>query len=153
LMKTKIAAFEQLLRSDPAVQSVQITTGGGFGGGGGQAGVTLKPLEVRKVSTDEVINRLRPKMQAVPGAFMFLFSPQDLRVGGRPSDSPDQSALLSDDVEDLRIWAPRLREALSNLPQLSDVNTDQQERGLETDITIDRATAARLKLTTAQIDS
>ncbi len=154
LMKGKIAEFDKILRSDPAIASVQITTGGGgFGGGGGQANVELKPLSERKISTDDVIARLRTKMSAVPGANMFLFSPQDIRVGGRQSNSPYQYTLLGDDVEDLRIWAPRLEEALKNVAQLADVNTDQQERGLETDIQIDRATAARLKLTTAQIDN
>ncbi len=155
LMKGKIAQFDKILRSDPAVASVQISTGagGGSGGGGGQANVTLKPLNERKISTDDVINRMRPLMNEVPGANMFLFSPQDIRVGGRQSDSPFQYTLLGDDVEDLRIWAPRLVDALKTIPQLTDVSSDQQERGLETDIQLDRATAARLNLTTAAIDS
>ena len=158
LMKGKIEQFSRILHSDPAVESVQITTGGGggYGGGGGGSGsaqVQLKPKSERKLSTQEVMDRLRPKLATVAGANIFLFSPGDIRIGGRQGDSDLQYTLLADDVDDLRTWTPRLEQALKEVPQLADVSTDQQERGLETNIQIDRATAARLKLTTAQIDN
>ena len=152
LTRTKVEAFEKILRADPAVESVQITTGGnGGGGGGGFASVTLKPKNIRKLDSEEVINRMRPMLAEVPGANMFLFTPQDIRVGGRQGFSPFQYTLLSDDVEILREWAPKLELALKDVPQLTDVSTDQSERGLETEIEIDRATASRLGLTTAQV--
>ena len=152
LTRTKVEAFEKILRADPAVESVQLTTGGnGGGGGGGFVSVTLKPKAERKLDTEEVINRMRPMLAEVPGANIFLFTPQDIRVGGRQGNSPFQYTLLSDDVEALREWGPKLEEALKNVPQLLDVSTDQQERGLETEIQIDRATAARLNLTTSQV--
>ncbi len=152
LTKTKIAAFEKILRADPAVESVQLTTGGNGGGGGsGFVSVTLKPLAERKLSTEAVINRMRPMLAEVPGANIFLFTPQDIRVGGRGGNSPFQFTLLSDDVEVLREWAPKLETALKDVPQLLDVSTDQSERGLETEIQIDRATASRLGLTTSQV--
>ena len=159
LMKGKIEQFSRILHADPAVESVQITTGGGgggFGGGGGgsgQAQVQLKPKSERKLSTQEVMDRLRPKLGTVAGANIFLFSPGDIRIGGRQGDSDLQYTLLADDVDDLRTWTPRLEQALKEMPQLADVSTDQQERGLETNIQIDRGTAARLNLTTAQIDN
>ncbi|MHB1207847.1 MAG: efflux RND transporter permease subunit, partial [Rhodospirillaceae bacterium] len=152
LTRTKIEAFEKILRADPAVESVQLTTGGnGGGGGGGFVSVTLKPKSVRKLNTEEVINRMRPMLAEVPGANIFLFTPQDIRVGGRQGNSPFQYTLLSDDVEALREWGPKLEAALKEVPQLLDVSTDQQERGLETEIQIDRATASRFNLTTAQV--
>ena len=161
LMKGKIEQFSRILHNDPAVESVQITTGGGggggYGGGGGggsgSAQVQLKPKPERKLSTQEVMDRLRPQLSTVAGANIFLFSPGDIRIGGRQGDSDLQYTLLADDVDDLRTWTPRLEQALKEMPQLADVSTDQQERGLETNIQIDRVTAARLKLTTAQIDN
>ncbi len=147
LTRTKIEAFEKILRADPAVESVQLTTGGnGGGGGGGFVSVTLKPKSVRKLNTEEVINRMRPMLAEVPGANIFLFTPQDIRVGGRQGNSPFQYTLLSDDVEALREWGPKLEAALKEVPQLLDVSTDQQERGLETEIQIDRATASLISV-------
>ncbi len=152
LTRTKVEAFEKILRADPAVESVQLTTGGnGGGGGGGFVSVTLKPRAERKLDTEQVINRMRPMLAEVPGANMFLFTPQDIRVGGRQGNSPFQYTLLSDDVEALREWAPKLEAALKDVPQLQDVSTDQSERGLETEISIDRDTASRLGLTTSQV--
>ena len=152
LTRTKIEAFEKILRADPAVESVQLTTGGNGGGGGsGFVSVTLKPKNERKLDTEQVINRMRPMLAEVPGANLFLFTPQDIRVGGRQGFSPFQYTLLSDDVEVLREWAPKLELALKDVPQLVDVSTDQSERGLETEIEIDRATASRLGLTTSQV--
>jgi multidrug efflux pump len=154
LTRTKVEAFEKIIRADPAVESVQLTTGaGGGGGGGGFVSVTLKPKAVRKLNTEEVINRMRPMLAEVPGANAFLFTPQDIRVGGRQGNSPFQYTLLSDDVEALREWGPKLEAALKEVPQLLDVSTDQQERGLETEIQIDRATASRFNLTTSQVSN
>jgi multidrug efflux pump len=154
LTRTKVEAFEKIIRADPAVESVQLTTGaGGGGGGGGFVSVTLKPKAVRKLNTEEVINRMRPMLAEVPGANAFLFTPQDIRVGGRQGNSPFQYTLLSDDVEALREWGPKLETALKDVPQLLDVSTDQQERGLETEIQIDRATASRFNLTTSQVSN
>jgi multidrug efflux pump len=150
-MKTK---FEQLLaiaRNDPAVASVVGFTGGrqtnvGF------AFMSLKPYAQRGVTADEVVNRLRSKAQ-VPGARLFMFTGSDLRTGGRQSNAAYQYTLLSDDTKELYEWAPKLTEALMDNDVIKDVNSDQQQAGLETDLTVDRDTAMRLGLTLNAIDN
>lgn len=151
-MDQKLHAFTRIVESDPAVDDV-----GGFTGGGtlNAAGmwITLKPLSERKVSADEVINRLRGKLAQIPGATLFLQSVQDIRVGGRASNSQYQFTLQSDSVRDLNEWAPKLVEKLKTVPILLDVNSDQQVHGLETDLVIDRSTASRLGVNPYAIDT
>ena len=166
-MKGKLDQVAAIIESDPAVVSVMGTVGGGggggFGGGGGGGGgggasanvnVTLKPLAERKASADEVIARLRPKLAEVSGVNVFLQSVQDFRGGGgRSASSQYQYTLLGDDLAELRTWSQKLRLALQDVPEVTDVDTDLQPGGLETDLIVDRDTASRLGLTESQIDS
>jgi multidrug efflux pump len=151
-MQDKLAHFQRLVAEDPAVAGVV-----GFIGGGatnsGRIFMTLKPVAERDVSADKVIARLRPKLASVPGASLTLMSPQDIRIGGRPSDAQWQYTLQADSLDDLRLWTPKLVEALRSDPVIADVNTDQQEHGQELVVNIDRAAAARLHLTPAQVDN
>jgi multidrug efflux pump len=158
LMKGKLAQLMAIVQSDPAVESVAGYTGAGSGGGNSQTNtgsvyVLLKPLSVRKISSDEVIARLRTKLAQVPGGRLFLQTVQDIRVGGRQSNAEFQFTLQADKVSDLNEWGPKLLAALQRSPVVADVNSDQQQKGLETDVTYDRSTASRLGLTVGQIDS
>ena len=151
-MRPKLAAFIEIVRADPAVASVIGFTGGSQRNTG-QMFISLKPLAERKVSADDVINRLRGKLARVPGATLFLQATQDIRVGGRQSNSQYQYTLQGDDLNDLTAWSPRVLDALRTVPQLVDVNTSQQDKGLQITLTIDRDTAARLGVTQAAIDA
>jgi len=151
-MSQKMKDFMRIIKADPAVDTVAGFTGGGQRNGGFMF-VSLKPLAQRKLSTDGVIARLRPQLSAVPGANLFLQAAQDIRVGGRQSNATYQYTLQSDSLEDLREWGPKIAEALRVLPELTDVNSDQQEHGLQMALSFDRASAARLGLTTQAIDS
>jgi multidrug efflux pump len=157
LMAKKLKQFIDIVQADPAVANVVGMTGGGGGGGGGTNSgrlyVALKPLATRKESAERVIARLRPKLTAVPGASLFLGPAQDIHIGGRQSLSTYQYTLQADELQDLRTWAPKLVEALKSEPILQDVNSDQQDKGLETDLVVDRDTASRLGLTASQIDN
>ena len=158
LMKGKLAQLMAIVQADPAVESVAGYTGAGSGGGNSQTNtgsvyVLLKPLSVRKISSDGVIARLRTKLAQVPGGRLFLQTVQDIRVGGRQSNAEFQFTLQADKVSDLNEWGPKLLAALQRSPVVADVNSDQQQKGLETDVSYDRATAARLGLTVGQIDS
>ena len=157
-LQPKVEAFAEIVRQDPAVATVSASIGGGGGpgGGGGASGsmfVALKPLRERKVSADVVINRLRLLTTQVTGAQLFLNSNQDLRAGGRQSSATYQFTLQADELDELRTWEPKIRNVISNLPELTDVNTDAQEHGLESRLVYDRDTISRLGLTIAQIDS
>jgi multidrug efflux pump len=152
LMQQKLAQFVDIIRRDPAVDFVVGFTGGGQTNGG-FVFMSLKPLQERKISADQVIRRLRGQLAQVPGASLFLQAVQDIRVGGRATNAQYQFTLQADTVDELYTWAPKILAELQRLPQLADVNSDQQNRGLETDITIDRDTAARLGITVAQIDN
>ena len=114
---------------------------------------SLKPLSQRKESVDQVIARLRIKLAKEPGANLFLNPVQDIRVGGRASNATYQYTLQADDLAELRTWEPKIRAALSNLPELTDVNTDQQDKGLQTSLVIDRDTASRLGISPQLIDA
>ncbi|HVY13240.1 MAG TPA: efflux RND transporter permease subunit, partial [Alphaproteobacteria bacterium] len=151
-MRGKLEQFMSLVKSDPAVESVVGYTGGARTNSGFMF-VALKDLSERKISADQVIGRLRKRLSDIPGARLFLQSVQDIRMGGRQSNSQYQYTLQADNLDDLRTWTPKLTEALKRVPGLTDVNSDQEEKGLETDLIIDRATAARLHLTPSQIDS
>jgi multidrug efflux pump len=115
--------------------------------------VSLKPLAERKVSADQVIARLSRQLTQVPGASLFLQAVQDIRVGGRQSNAQYQYTLHADTIPDLNEWAPKILAALQQLPELTQVNSDQQNKGLETDLVIDRDTASRLGISTSQIDN
>jgi multidrug efflux pump len=165
LMKGKLAQVVAIIRADPAVQSVVGSVGsgggpgpmGGGGGGGASASVSisLKPLAQRKDSADRVIARLRPKMAQVTGVQAFLQAVQDIggAGGGRAANAQYQYTLLGDDLAELRDWSAKLRKALQNVPEVTDVDTDLQPGGLETDLIVDRDAASRLGLTAAQIDA
>jgi multidrug efflux pump len=152
LMKQKLTQFIQIVQADPAVDSVVGFTGGGQTNSG-FVFMALKPLAERKLSVDQVIGRLRAKLNQVAGARLFLQAVQDIRAGGRPSNAQYQLTLQADSIDDLYTWAPKITEALQKLPELTDVNSDQQQGGLEVDLTIDRETASRLGLTPSQIDN
>ena len=151
-MRNKLATFVNIVSQDPAVDSVV-----GFTGGGqvntGRMFVGLKPLAERQISADKVIARLRGKLGHEPGANLFLQSVQDIRVGGRASDAQYQYTIQADRIDELRTWEPLIRQALRSLPQLADVNTDQQDKGIQTSLIIDRDAAARLGLTQRLIDT
>src|SRR5215472_6497970 len=151
LMKRKLAQFVEIVRQDPAVAKVV-----GFYGGSssyGYAFAALKPLSDRQASAEEVINRLRPKLEQIPGASLYLSADQDVRVAGQTGNSRYQYTLLGEDIGELYEWAPKVAVALKSLPLLTDVNFDQQQGGLEANLIVDRATAARLGLTVGQIDN
>ncbi len=148
-LNLKIKQFVGIVRQDPAVDSV-VTFGGG--GNTGRMFITLKPLEQRKVTADAVITRLRRKLAVIPGATLFLQSAQDLQIGGRMSNSQYQFTLQAENLTDLRAWAPKIMQKLHTLPDLRDVSTDQQERGLDALVVVDRDTAARLGITPQQVD-
>ncbi|HTQ76679.1 MAG TPA: multidrug efflux RND transporter permease subunit [Burkholderiales bacterium] len=152
LMRQKLADFIAIVRADPAVENVVGFTGGGRRNGGFMF-VSLKPLSQRKLSAAAVVARLRGKLSKEPGGSLFLVPVQDIRVGGRQSDAEYQFTLLADELSDLRAWEERVRYALADLPQLADVNTDQQDKGLQTSLVIDRDAAARLGVTTSSIDA
>ncbi|GAB4062738.1 multidrug efflux RND transporter permease subunit [Uliginosibacterium sediminicola] len=151
-MQQKLANFIEIVRKDPAVDSVTGFTGGSRVNSGSMF-LSLKPLSERQESADQVIDRLRLKLDHEPGARLYLQSVQDIRIGGRQSNAQYQYTLQSDDLDALREWEPKIRLAFSNLPQLADVNTDQQEKGLQTSITIDRDAAARLGLSPRAVDA
>ena len=152
----KMMRYAEILKNDPAVDTVTLFTGGGGGRGTtantGRGFISLKLREERKISADEVITRLRPKLAQVPGATLYLQAVQDVRLGGRISNAQYQFTLQSDNLEELNTWAPRLVRAMREMPELRDVSSDQQNRGLEVPVAIDRATAARLGVSTRMID-
>ena len=151
-MRTKVARFVEIVREDPAVETVVAFTGG-FQRNRGFMFVTLKPLSERGISADQVVGRMRGRLAREPGASLFLVPVQDIRVGGRQANAAYQFTLQADDLEELRLWEPRVRRALSQLPELVDVNTDQEDKGQQTSLVIDRDTAARLGVTTRMIDA
>ncbi len=152
LMKQKMVQFVSILQQDPAIENVVAFTGGSQLNTG-RAFITLKPLSERKQSVDQVIAGLRGKLSQVAGASLFLQAVQDIRIGGRMGNAQYQYTLQADNLEELRTWAPKLAAALQHDPNLADVNSDQQDKGLETELTFDRDTASRLGLKASQIDN
>ncbi len=152
MMRQKLRQFVRIVGEDPAVASVVGFTGGGQTNSGFMF-VALKPLAERDASVSQVIGRLRPKLGQVAGARLFLQPVQDIRVGGRQSNALYQYTLQSDDLNELYNWSPKVTDALERVPELTEVNSDQQQKGLEADLVIDRPTAARLGLTVSQIDN
>ena len=155
-MSEKLRQVMTIVQQDPAVESVVGFTGAGSGWGGSSntaaVFVSLKPISQR-VPTDQVIERLRLELAQVPSGHLFLVPAQDLRVGGRTSNAQYQYTLLSDSVETLYDWTSKLVDALQHNVALADVSSDQQEKGLESFLTIDRDTAARLGITPQQINN
>jgi multidrug efflux pump len=151
--REELTEFERIVMADPAVDNVVGMTGGQQGTTNtGRMFISLKPLEERQLTADQIIQRLRPKLTPVPGASMFMQAVQDIRVGGRLSNALYQYTLQGDDLQELTQWAPRVLRKLQTLPILMDVNTDQQNRGLEASVNIDRDTAARLGVSARAVD-
>jgi multidrug efflux pump len=158
-MRGRVEQFMKIVMDDPAVASAQAYLGGSQGNSGAANTInsskiyaSLKPLRERTASSDDVIARLRTKAAGVPGATLLLQASQDFRIGGRGASAQYQYSLQSDSVKDLNDWAPQVFAKLRTLPQLVDVNSDQQTRGLEASLAIDRATAARIGISAQAID-
>jgi len=151
-MRSKLQDFMEIVGADPAVDSVVGFTGG-MRTNSGSMFISLKPLSERKESALEIIARLRTKLAKEPGANLYLNAVQDLRAGGRESNAAYQYSLLSDDLGALRTWEPKIREAFSALPQLADVNSDQQDKGSEMALTYDRESMARLGIDVSQANA
>src|SRR5665213_1766974 len=152
LMQQKLTQFVTILKSDPAVETAVGFTGGGQTNSGFMF-VSLSPLGQRKISAEGVIARLRRQMAVLPGATLFLQAVQDIRVGGRASNAQYQYTLQSPTLEELNEWSPKITAALQKEHNLADVNSDQQNKGLESDLVIDRDAAAQLGVTVSQIDN
>jgi multidrug efflux pump len=151
-MRSKLQDFMTIVGADPAVESVVGFTGG-MRTNSGSMFISLKPLSERSESAQEVIARLRIKLAKEPGANLYLNAVQDLRVGGRESNASYQYSLLSDDLNDLRTWEPKIRQAFAALPELADVNSDQQDKGSEMALTYDRESMARLGINVTDANS
>jgi multidrug efflux pump len=154
-MQQKIARLSKVVQQDPAVETVQAFTGGGGGTttNTGRSFIALKPLGERRANADQIINRLRPKLNVVPGVTLYLQASQDVRVGGRQSAAQYQYTLQSDNLNELTHWAPQLLNLMRKMPQLTDVNSDQQNNGLEANLVIDRPTASRIGITPQTLDN
>ncbi|HKE31719.1 MAG TPA: multidrug efflux RND transporter permease subunit [Candidatus Angelobacter sp.] len=152
-MKAKMTQFVGIVQQDRAVDTVVGFAGGQGSQNSGRMFVTLKPLGQRKSSADQIINRLRGKLAVIPGATLYLQSAQDLQIGGRFSNSQFQYTLQSENLDDLRQWAPKVLAKLRTLHEVLDANSDQQDHGLEAQVIVDRDTAARLGITAAQVDA
>jgi len=152
-MRRKFRQFVAIVRADPAVQNVVGFTGG-YQTNSGFLFAQLKPLAERGASADEVITRLRARLAQVPGASLFMVAVQDIRVGGRQSNSQYQFTLQSDSLSDLYAWGPKLVAALQrDTSVITDVDSDQQQHGLQVNVTIDRDAASRLGVNTSAISA
>jgi multidrug efflux pump len=152
-MNESIIQIGKVIKDDTAVQNVIAFTGGQGTSNSGNIFVALKPLSVRKIGAPDIINRLRPKLNRLPVASAFLQASQDLRIGGRSSNALYQYTIQADNLTDLNTWGPKLLAEMKRLPGLQDVNTDQQNGGLDELLTYDRVTAAKLGQTAQSLDS
>lgn len=153
-MVGKFKTYDEIVRQDPAVEHVAGFLGGnGSVTNSGSLFLTLKPLSERKVSSDQVIARLRDKLSAVTGSVLYLQSAQDLVIGGRQGNAQFQYTLTSDNLQVLNTWAPRVMAQLAKLPGIADVNSDQRNHGLEEYVQVDHDTAMRFGITPQLIDS
>jgi multidrug efflux pump len=152
-MNESVRQIATVIKSDPAVQNVVAFTGGQGATNTGFIFISLKPLNVRKIGAPDIINRIRPKLNRLPVASAFLQAAQDLRIGGRSANALYQYTIQADNLTDLSTWGPRLLAEMKKLPGLQDVNTDQQNGGLDELVTYDRTTAAKLGLTAQSLDS
>jgi hydrophobe/amphiphile efflux-1 (HAE1) family protein len=151
-MQQKLKEYTDIVMNDPAVKAMSANTGGGAENTG-RMQVELKPIAERKVTVDQVIARLRRKLAVVPGATLFFRAYQDITVGGRISSSQYQYTLSSENLVDLQQWAPRVEARMRQLPKLRDIASDQQTRGLQATLVIDRDTASRLGISPQAIDN
>jgi multidrug efflux pump len=152
-MSQKMRTFTDIVLKDPAVDTIASFTGGGSGGSTARMFGQLKPLSERKISVDEVIARIRKATSKVPGAVLYLQAVQDLSMGGHGTAAQYQYTLQADNLDDLTHWAPLLQKRLSRIPELRDVNSDQQMHGLQTSLVVDRDTASRLGVSMQAIDN
>ncbi|MCU1297815.1 MAG: acriflavin resistance protein [Acidobacteriaceae bacterium] len=152
-MSQKMFQFVSIVMKDPDVQTIVGFAGGNTALNQGRMFITLKPLGVRKKTADQVIADLRKKLAVVPGATLYMQSAQDLTIGGRQSQAQYQYTLQGEDLNELSKWAPLLLQKFRTMPELRDANTDQQDKGLETNIIIDRDTAGRLGVAPVDIDN
>ncbi len=151
-MRQKLQDFMVIVKADPAVESVVGFTGG-MRTNSGSMFISLKPLSERSENAQAVIARLRAKLAKEPGANLYLNAVQDLRAGGRESNASYQYSLLSDDLAALREWEPKIRQAFSALPQLADVNSDQQDKGSEMALIYDRESMSRLGIDVSEANA
>jgi hydrophobe/amphiphile efflux-1 (HAE1) family protein len=159
-LRQKMMLLANIVSKDPGVENVMAFVGGGGpGGGGGNTGnlfMALKPDAERQKSGDTaevILNRLRPRTSGIPGVQLFLQAQQELNIGGRQSATQYQYTLTADSLEDLNTWAPKLMARMQRVPQLKDVATDQQDKGLRAQLVIDRDTASRLGVSPLAIDA
>ncbi|MDP9339523.1 MAG: multidrug efflux RND transporter permease subunit [Acidobacteriota bacterium] len=152
-MSQKMREFTDVVLQDPAIDTVTSFTGGGSGGSTARLFAQLKPLNERKLNADQVIARIRGKTAKIPGASLFLQAVQDLTVGGRFGGAQYQYTLQADNLADLNHWAPILMQRMKSLAELRDISTDQQMKGLETSLVIDRDTAARMGVNVQDVDN
>ncbi|WP_437230312.1 multidrug efflux RND transporter permease subunit [Planctomicrobium sp. SH661] len=154
-MSRLIQQFAAEVGKDPAVENVLAFTGGGGGGASNSARmfVALKPQRERKLKADDVIARIRAKTARIPGASLFMQAVQDLRIGGRASSSQYQYTLKGSSLSELNEWSPKLLKEMRQIPGVTDVNTDQQNKGLQTRLEVNRDTAARLGISFFTIDN
>ncbi|MFM8338634.1 MAG: efflux RND transporter permease subunit, partial [Fluviibacter sp.] len=151
-MQEKLETFINIIKDDPSINYVSGFTGNSQRNSG-IVFMSLKPLKERKASADEIVARLRPKLGSVAGASLFLVPIQDVRIGGRLSNAQFQYTLQSDDLELLREWEPKIRAEMMKSPMLVDVNTDQQDKGLQMSLNINRDRAFQLGVTPKMIDA
>jgi multidrug efflux pump len=152
-MKAKMQQYVQIVLKDPGVNNAVAFSGGQGSSNSGRMFIVLKPPSERKATADQIINRLRSKLAVVPGATLFLTATQDLQIGGRQANAQFQYTLQSEDLQELNTWAPQILAKFRGLQELRDVNTDQQDKGLAADVVVDRDTASRLGISSAQVDS
>jgi multidrug efflux pump len=153
VMRNSAKTLCEVIKQDPAVDNVVAFTGGQGNTNGGFVFMSLKPLEERKVGVAQVMNRLRPRMTALPVASAFLQPAQDLRIGARGGNALYQYTIQSDSWQELNQWGPILLDQMRKLPGFQDVNSDQQNGGLDHYLTYDRTTAARFGITAQALDS
>jgi multidrug efflux pump len=158
-MDKTLLQMVNIVVADPAVDTVNGFTGGGGGGGGastmnqGRMFISLKPLAERKITVDYIMQRLRPKLAKIPGATLYLQASQDVRVGGRNSAALYQFTMRGDNIQDLIAYAPKMFDQLKAIPIIVDVNSDQQNRGLQSMVVYDRATASRFGISSQLLDN
>ncbi|HEY1722013.1 MAG TPA: efflux RND transporter permease subunit [Magnetospirillaceae bacterium] len=153
MMKNKLTQFMSILIKDPAIAHATGFTGGQGQTNSGFVFISLKALSERGLAADQVIARVSKELGQVPGASLFLQAAQDLRMGGRQSNAQYQYTLQADDLNDLYEWVPKITAALQKIPELTQVNSDQQQKGLESDVVIDRVTSSRLGINPSMIDN
>src|ERR1700733_6584390 len=152
-MKRREEALGVIAQADPAVDSVAMAIGGnGRAGNNGSVYMTLKPRNERDASAQEVITRLRPQLEKVEGARLFMQAAQDVRLGGRPTRTQFEFTLQDADLNELNTWAPKILDKMKTLPQLRDVATDQQSEGTTLQLNVNRDTASRYGITPQLVD-